>query len=108
MRVNQSGNSPVQGSETQATKKSGRAALAQQAEDSKKAEKTVIEGSTNTEISSKAKEMAKVKSAATSAPEIREEKVAELKRRIAAGAYNVDPDAVADRLVNDHLSSGIG
>jgi negative regulator of flagellin synthesis FlgM len=107
MRVGQSGNSP-QGSEVQGAKKSGRAAVAAQGEAAKKADQAQVSGAANTEISSKAKEMAKAKDVAASAPDVREEKIAELKRRIAAGKYQVDSDAIADRMVNDHLSAGIG
>lgn len=108
MRVSQSGNSPVQGSEVQDAKKSGRAALARDAEEAKKADRSGAAGSAKTEISSKAKDMAKAKAAADQAPDVREEKIAELRKRIASGNYNADPDAIADRMVNEHLSAGIG
>lgn len=78
----------------------------------KKAEKPsseAIADSVSSTISTKGREAAKAKEAATDAPDVREEKVAELRRRIAAGKYSVDSDAVADRMVNDHLGmSGIG
>jgi len=61
------------------------------------------------DISPRGREMAYAKEVAQAAPDVREEKIAELKRRIAAGQYNVDPDAVADRLVNEHIrTAGIG
>jgi negative regulator of flagellin synthesis FlgM len=69
---------------------------------------TVIEGDSRPEISSKARELSEAKAAATSAPDVREAKIAALKERIAAGKYNVDPKAVADRMVDEHLSSNIG
>jgi negative regulator of flagellin synthesis FlgM len=68
---------------------------------------TTIEGDTRPEISSKARELAEAKAAATSAPDVREAKIAALKERIAAGKYNVDPHKVADRMVDEHLSSNI-
>jgi negative regulator of flagellin synthesis FlgM len=68
---------------------------------------TSIEGDTRPEISSKARELSEAKAAATSAPDVREAKIAALKERIAAGKYNVDPHKVADRMVDEHLSSNI-
>lgn len=56
-----------------------------------------------TEISSKAKEMAKAKDLAMKAPESRESKIAELKRRISNNEYNVKPDAIADKMVDEHM-----
>jgi negative regulator of flagellin synthesis FlgM len=112
MRVNQSNGSAVQGSEVSGAKKTGKAAAAQEAKDAKKSEgvegKTNIPGSVNAELSNKGKEMAAAKAAASEAPDVREEKIAALKARIAAGKYNVDPSAIADRMVDDHLKSGIG
>ncbi len=55
------------------------------------------------EISNKSREMAKVLTTANQAPEVRSEKVNELKAKINSGTYEVDADAVADRLVDDHL-----
>lgn len=63
---------------------------------------------TKSEISSKARELANAKQIATSAPDIREEKIARLKEMISNGKYKVDPHAVADRMVDEHLSTEIG
>lgn len=65
--------------------------------------KTDSSGAVNAEISTKAKELAKAKAVASQAPDVREDKIAALKAKIAEGKYNVDADAVADRLVDDHL-----
>lgn len=58
-------------------------------------------------ISSKAREASRAREIARAAPDIREERIAELKKRIAQGGYHVDADAIADRLVNEHLRSRI-
>ena len=58
-----------------------------------------------TQISDKAKEASKIKAAASAAPEVREERVAALKQRIADGNYKVDSKAIADKLVDEHLAS---
>ena len=59
--------------------------------------------SVNTDISSKAKDMAQAKQIATDTPDVRDSKIAELKNRIQNKTYNVSADAIADRLVDDHL-----
>jgi negative regulator of flagellin synthesis FlgM len=59
-----------------------------------------------TDISARGKEFARAKEVASGAPDVREEKIAELKRRIEAGHYHVDADKIADKLVDDHLAMG--
>lgn len=107
MRVNQTGGrSQVESSETNST---SRATEATKAQNAKRGSKTSSDKATNTsvnaEISSRAKEFGRAKSVASSAPDVREEKIAELKKRIAEGRYKVDSNAVADRLVDEHLST---
>jgi negative regulator of flagellin synthesis FlgM len=46
------------------------------------------------------KETQTIKEIISSEPDIREEKVAELKERIESGRYEIDNDAVADKLVD--------
>jgi negative regulator of flagellin synthesis FlgM len=55
------------------------------------------------DISSRSKEFANAKAVANSAPDVRADKIAELKRRIADKSYKVDSAAVADKLVDEHL-----
>lgn len=62
------------------------------------------ESSEKVNISQRAKDTAKATQIAKAAPDVNEEKIAKLKAQIAAGTYNVDADAIADRLVDDHLS----
>ena len=59
----------------------------------------------STDISARAKEMAQAKSVATAAPDLREAKIAELKKRIAAKQYNVKPEDVAEKMVREHLQT---
>lgn len=105
MRVGQSGTSPAQGKEVSGTKQSSKGAAAQEAKRSERGsdvEKTSHNGA-NTEISHKSKEFANAKAVASETADVREEKVAELKRRIADGSYAVDHEAIADRMVDEHL-----
>lgn len=58
------------------------------------------------EISARAREMAMAKKLASQPDASREEKIAELKRQIANKEYKVNAEAVADRLVDEHLATG--
>lgn len=50
------------------------------------------------------KEFSKIKKAAMSAPEVdNSEKIARLKAQIAAGTYEVDYDALADKILNSEF-----
>jgi len=61
------------------------------------------------DISPRAHEFARAKELAAGAPDVREAKIAELKRRIASKEYNVKPESVADRMVHEHMQShGLG
>lgn len=111
MRVSQTGNNPVQSSELSSAKNAGKAAATEAAAKKGKTAETsgsndsaAVDGA-NATISSKAKEFAKAKEVATQAPDVREEKIAELKRRIAEGKYKVNSEAIADRMVDEHLKT---
>lgn len=114
MRVSHTGKGPVQGgdvSEARNTEKGAPAHAAKNAgREPRAAEATrTAHGDARTEISSKSKAFGHAKAVATAAPDTRDERIAELKKRISAGDYKVDSDAVADRMVDDHLRmSGIG
>ena len=54
-------------------------------------------------ISGAARELAKAKDIASSVSDVREDRVAELKRRIAEKEYSIKPDAIADRMFQEHL-----
>lgn len=109
MRVNQPGNSSIQNAQTANASKAEKAARPDRsATNDIRGREAPIPGSVKTEISGRAREAAQAKEVAMSAGDIREQKIAELKKRIAEGTYKVDTKAVADRMVDDHLSTGIG
>ena len=117
MRVNNTTTSPVQSgqsNEASSAKRSGRAKEAgtEDVKDAKEHRKSAPVDGAKAEISTRGREVAAAKTAATNAPDVRtdkEEKIAELKRRIADSRYKVDADAVADKLVDEHLNmSGLG
>jgi negative regulator of flagellin synthesis FlgM len=104
MKVNQSGGSPVQASEASSAKASQQIKKNEKSSSSGRNER-VSTGDSKTEISSRGKEFAKAREVAAEAPDVREDKVSELKQRISSGAYKVDSHAIADRLVDEHLRS---
>ncbi|MCM2280001.1 MAG: flagellar biosynthesis anti-sigma factor FlgM [Oligoflexia bacterium] len=112
MRVSQTGNNQIQGADTTGVSGAKQAQRTKTAEAAQKAAAAAgavaTEGAARTEISGRAKELAKAKELANAAPDVREERVAALKAKIAAGKYKVDADAVADRMVDEHLKAGIG
>ncbi len=109
MKVSHSGNSPVQGGEVSGSKQTGKAHHARHTREGVQPGGAAQSEAVSPEISAKGKEFARAKQVAQEAPDTREEKIAELKRRIAADGYKIDTHAVADRLVDEHLKmSGIG
>lgn len=110
MRVNQSNSNPIQNADVGGAKQSKRTGSAQNAQKNDASQGVASSSSSGAtaNISARAREMARAKEVAGNAPDVREEKIAELKRRIAEGKYNVKPEAIADRMVDDHLRTGIG
>ena len=56
------------------------------------------------EISSRASEVGKLVEHLKALPDIRQDKVADLKKQIAAGTYNPSSDSIADAILNDNRS----
>ena len=57
-------------------------------------------GADQVALSQRAEEVKAARAALAETPEIRHERVAELKAQIASGEYKVDPDKVAERILN--------
>lgn len=120
MRVNHSGNNTPQGSDATEVKHPRRHAASASGEVSQPETRSsqsvkhahhhpVQHPDAKTEISNKSREFGHAKQVASAAPDIREDRVHDLKRRIADRSYKVDHDAIADRMVDEHLKmSGIG
>jgi negative regulator of flagellin synthesis FlgM len=51
------------------------------------------------EISGRSKEIADIMSAVEELPEVRESKVQEIRERVDSGAYKVDPDRIAEKIL---------
>ena len=106
MRINPANSSPIQNADSSAAgsvKKSDK--MKTSAYEGKGAESASVSNSESakTEISSKARDMARAKQLAVESPDIREAKIAELKDKIQNKKYNVSAEAISDRLVDDHL-----
>jgi len=110
MKVNSANASAVQGTEVS---KSGQASKAAKTEKAKASDSSrqvsqaplTPEQSNRAEISPRAKEMAQAKSIAQSTPDVREDKIAALKKKIAEGSYKVDANAVAEKMVSEHMQT---
>lgn len=105
MKVNTSVNSNIQSTQTEGLKKAEKSAKTERASQIEKLAKE--QGSVSpagAEISTRGKEMAKAAAVARATPDVREDRIAELKKRIAAGEYKVDAEAVADKMMNEHMS----
>lgn len=60
------------------------------------------------EISEQAQLMRQAAEAVHALPDVRQDRVAELKERIKAGTYKVDSQSVADKLVEEHFLTDFG
>lgn len=95
-----SANNTGPSSEVASSKRPDRAAAATKA---KSSDGTKGASPAQSEISAQGRDMAKAQAAAKNAPDVREEKIQKIRERIAQGRYKVDADAVADKLVDDHI-----
>lgn len=105
MKINSTANPNVQSTQTDKTQKSNQAEKtdkARQLEQARQQFKSGGSSSANTEISNRAKDAAKAHSVAATTPDVREDRVAELKRKIAEGSYKIDSDAIADKMIREH------
>lgn len=55
------------------------------------------------ELSAESKEMQKIYEVLKSTPDVRAEKVSELKKQVQEGSYQVDSGAVAEKMIKDSL-----
>jgi negative regulator of flagellin synthesis FlgM len=67
-----------------------------------------VSGEPSVSISDQAKLMKEARELVYAAPDIRADRVSDLKQKVKAGSYKVDAEAVADKLVDEHLSAGFG
>lgn len=98
--------SPVSNSvqSAQQTESSKKSEAAKKSGENKSKASVLDSASVKSEISAKSRDYKEAHAVAAQAPDVRETKIEEIKKRIAEGRYKVDADKVADKLVNDHLS----
>ncbi|MBC7384625.1 MAG: flagellar biosynthesis anti-sigma factor FlgM [Cryobacterium sp.] len=105
MRVNPSVSGNVQGTQTEGLKKSEATAKPDRARQVEQMAKNQADAEpAGAEISAKGKDFAKAHAVASAVSDIREDKIAELKKRIASGDYQIDNDAIADKMIGEHAS----
>lgn len=61
-------------------------------------------GASKVDLSSRAQDMKKIKETAMAAPDVDEAKVAKFQKMIDEGTYKVDAEALADKMVDEHLA----
>ena len=104
MKVTQN---PLPNTALENTKPTGRASSTPVAEPSK-GKPPVSSGDSGVAISDQAILMKQARDAVYASPDSRADKVSDLKRKVKDGSYKVDSQAVADKLVDEHLSSNFG
>jgi flagellar biosynthesis anti-sigma factor FlgM len=67
------------------------------------AKKSEISDAARVDVSERAQDMKKIKELAIAEPKDNSEKIARLQKLIDEGNYKVDTNAVADRMVEEHL-----
>jgi len=55
------------------------------------------------DLSSKAKDIQKIKQVLDQTPEVNDEKIQELKRKIESGSYEINPGQIADKMLRESL-----
>ena len=55
------------------------------------------------DLSTKARDIQQAKNAVTSLPDVRQEKVQEIKTQVDKGTYNVNAGKIADKMVNESI-----
>lgn len=73
-----------------------------------KTSKKALVGDSSVEISDQARLMKEARDIVYATPDVRSEKVSDLKRRIKDGTYKADSAAIADKLVDEHLATNFG
>ncbi|HEY3347817.1 MAG TPA: flagellar biosynthesis anti-sigma factor FlgM [Nitrospirota bacterium] len=61
------------------------------------------QGADEVRVSDKARDIARIREVLGEAPEMRLDKLADIKRRIDDGSYSIDPNKVADSMIKDAL-----
>ena len=105
MRVNPGASQNIQGTQTEGLKKTEQAAKPDRARQAEQIAKSRgISDTKAPELSDKGKDLAKAYAVASATPDVREDRIEALKKRIASGDYKIDSDAIADKMISDHAA----
>lgn len=69
----------------------------------KQATNAALQQGEKVDLSTKAKDIQQARNALNNTPDIREEKVQEIKNQVNKGTYNVDAGKIADKMVNESM-----
>lgn len=103
MKVSNKIGNPTQNAETAKLSKTSTEAIGEGKKASKTSAAFAGSSSAKVDLSQRAQDIKKAKELATPTDTINEDKVARLQKMIDEGKYKVDADAIADRLVDEHL-----
>lgn len=104
MRVNNGVSQQIQSGQTEGLKKTEHSAKVDRARQAEEAARSRGVPGHGAEISDKAKDFAKAHAVAAATPDVREDRIAELKKRIAAGDYKIDSDKIAEKMIGEHAA----
>ena len=68
-----------------------------------KPQTTAVAPEEKVDLSNQSKDLVQIKRAISQLPEIREEKVQELRTQIEKGVYNINSDKIADKMIGESL-----
>ena len=104
MKVSNKSSNPLGSSAETAKSKSVGSDLAAKKGAAKSSGLEDLGGASKVDISTRAQDIKKAKELATPSNDIDEAKVARLQKLIDEGKYKVDAEAIADRMVDEHLN----
>lgn len=105
MKVNQ--HIPVQSQPLERASQTNKSSKTQATLDSRSPQNAQL-GGASVEISPEAQLMKQASEIAKNAPDLRLDKVEQLKKSIKEGSYQIESSKIADRLVEDHLKNHFG
>ncbi len=105
MRISNEQSKGIDSKPTKTADSSGVSSTARKTKSEKISREPGVESTDKVSISSKAKDVAQAKQIASKTSDVNEEKVQRLKKQVQEGTYKVDPERIADKLVDEHLTT---
>ncbi len=105
MRISNEQSKGIDAKSTKKAESSGVSSKTHKTKAEKISREPTVESTDKVSISSKAKDVAQAKQIASKTSDVNEEKVQRLKKQVQEGTYKVDPERIADKLVDEHLTT---